>query len=171
MLLAVNIAYFRDLFAGLALGPHGSLSLIGRDGAMLMRQPYDPKVIGRNIKNAATRSRRAAIVALEEPVERPAARQKPDRRSEKEKEIERKLSLPTTVNFDNAPLKQVIDDLRDYHGMNIVPDLPALQEAGISLESPVTIKLDGVPLKTASSATRASRARSSCRPTRTASTT
>jgi diguanylate cyclase (GGDEF)-like protein len=54
VLLAVNIAYFHDLFAGLALGPHGSLSLIGKDGAMVMRQPYDPKVIGRNIKNAAT---------------------------------------------------------------------------------------------------------------------
>ena len=54
VLLAVNIAYFRDLFAGLALGPHGSLSLIGRDGSMLMRQPYDPKIIGRNIKDAAT---------------------------------------------------------------------------------------------------------------------
>jgi len=54
VLLAVNIAYFRDLFAGLSLGPHGSLSLIGKDGAMLMRQPYDPKVIGRNIKAAAT---------------------------------------------------------------------------------------------------------------------
>ena len=54
VLLAVNIAYFHDLFAGLALGPHGSLSLIGRDGSMLMRQPYDPAVIGRNIKDAAT---------------------------------------------------------------------------------------------------------------------
>jgi diguanylate cyclase (GGDEF)-like protein len=54
VLLAVNIAYFHDLFAGLSLGPHGSLSLIGKDGAMVMRQPYDPKVIGRNIKNAAT---------------------------------------------------------------------------------------------------------------------
>ncbi|SOE67064.1 diguanylate cyclase [Burkholderia sp. D7] len=54
VLLAVNIAYFHDLFAGLSLGPHGSLSLIGKDGVMLMRQPYDSKVIGRNIKNAAT---------------------------------------------------------------------------------------------------------------------
>jgi diguanylate cyclase (GGDEF)-like protein len=54
VLLAVNIAYFHDLFGGLTLGPHGSLSLIGKDGAMLMRQPYDPSVIGRNIKNAAT---------------------------------------------------------------------------------------------------------------------
>jgi hypothetical protein len=54
VLLAVNIEYFHNLFAGLSLGPHGSLSLIGKDGAMLMRQPYDPKVIGRNIKAAAT---------------------------------------------------------------------------------------------------------------------
>ena len=55
VLLAVNIAYFHDLFAGLTLGPHGSMSLIGRDGAMLMRQPYDPKVIGRNISAATFR--------------------------------------------------------------------------------------------------------------------
>jgi diguanylate cyclase (GGDEF)-like protein len=54
VLLAVNIAYFHDLFAGLALGPHGSLSLIAKDGTMLMRQPYDLKIIGRNIKSAAT---------------------------------------------------------------------------------------------------------------------
>jgi len=54
VLLTVNIAYFHDLFAGLTLGPHGSISLIGRDGAMLMRQPYDANVIGRNIKSADT---------------------------------------------------------------------------------------------------------------------
>ena len=54
VLLAVNIEYFHNLFGGLTLGPHGSLSLIGRDGAMLMRQPYDAGVIGRNIKDAAT---------------------------------------------------------------------------------------------------------------------
>jgi diguanylate cyclase (GGDEF)-like protein len=54
VLLAVNIAYFHDLFAGLSLGPHGSISLIGKDGVMLMRQPYNPKIIGRNIKTAST---------------------------------------------------------------------------------------------------------------------
>ena len=54
VLLAVNLEYFHTLFAGLALGPHGSLSLIGKDGVMVMRQPYDPRIIGRNIQNAST---------------------------------------------------------------------------------------------------------------------
>ena len=54
VLLTVNLEYFHNLFAGLSLGPSGSLSLIGKDGVMLMRQPYDPRIIGRNIKNAST---------------------------------------------------------------------------------------------------------------------
>jgi diguanylate cyclase (GGDEF)-like protein len=54
VLLAVNLEYFHTLFAGLSLGPHGSMSLIGRDGVMIMRQPYDPRIIGRNISGAST---------------------------------------------------------------------------------------------------------------------
>jgi diguanylate cyclase (GGDEF)-like protein len=54
VLMAVNLEYFHELFAGLSLGPHGSISLIAKDGAMLMRQPYDPAIVGRNIKGAAT---------------------------------------------------------------------------------------------------------------------
>lgn len=54
VLLSVNLEYFHTLFAGLSLGPHGSLSLIGKDGVMLMRQPYDPRIAGRDIRNAST---------------------------------------------------------------------------------------------------------------------
>lgn len=54
VLLSVNLEYFHNLFEGLSLGPHGSLSLIGKDGVMLMRHPYDPHIVGRNIKNAST---------------------------------------------------------------------------------------------------------------------
>lgn len=54
VLLAVNLEYFHDLFAGLSMGPHGSVSLIGKDGVMLMRQPYDVHIIGRNISQAST---------------------------------------------------------------------------------------------------------------------
>ncbi len=54
VLLSVNLEYFHTLFEGLALGPHGSLSLIGKDGVMLMRQPYDPRIVGRDISNAST---------------------------------------------------------------------------------------------------------------------
>lgn len=53
-LMAINLEYFHNLFAGLSLGPHGSMSLIGENGVMVMRQPFDPKIIGRNIRSAST---------------------------------------------------------------------------------------------------------------------
>lgn len=53
-MVAIRLDYFHSLFSGLQLGPHGSVALIGRDGIMVMRQPYDPKVIGRDIKDAST---------------------------------------------------------------------------------------------------------------------
>jgi diguanylate cyclase (GGDEF)-like protein len=54
VLIAINLEYFHQLFAGLSLGPHGAISLIAQDGTMVMRQPYDPSVIGRNISKAST---------------------------------------------------------------------------------------------------------------------
>jgi diguanylate cyclase (GGDEF)-like protein len=54
VLIAVNLEYFHHLFAGLSLGPHGAISLIAQDGLMIMRQPYDSKVIGRDISQAST---------------------------------------------------------------------------------------------------------------------
>ncbi|MEX3959705.1 diguanylate cyclase [Trinickia sp. EG282A] len=54
VMVAIQLDYFHHLFAGLSLGPHGSVALIGRNGAMIMRQPYDVHVIGRNIRNAST---------------------------------------------------------------------------------------------------------------------
>ncbi|MFM0732729.1 sensor domain-containing diguanylate cyclase [Paraburkholderia sediminicola] len=54
VLIAVNLEYFHTLFAGLSLGPHGAVSLIGSDGIMIMRQPYDLRTIGRDISRAST---------------------------------------------------------------------------------------------------------------------
>lgn len=54
VLIAVNLEYFHALFAGLSLGPHGAVSLIGTDGIMVMRQPYDVHTIGRDISKAST---------------------------------------------------------------------------------------------------------------------
>ncbi|SAK61970.1 diguanylate cyclase [Caballeronia fortuita] len=53
-MLAINLEYFRNLFAGLSLGPHGAVSLISHDGLMIMRQPFDAHVIGRDISHADT---------------------------------------------------------------------------------------------------------------------
>ncbi|MPW22802.1 diguanylate cyclase [Paraburkholderia sp. CNPSo 3157] len=54
VMIAINVEYFHKLFAGLALGAHGSMSLIGKDGTMVMRQPYDVRIIGRDISKAST---------------------------------------------------------------------------------------------------------------------
>ncbi|WP_087048589.1 sensor domain-containing diguanylate cyclase [Caballeronia ptereochthonis] len=54
VMVAVNLEYFHKLFAGLSLGPHGAVSLIKKNGIMLMRQPYDPRTIGRDIRKAST---------------------------------------------------------------------------------------------------------------------
>lgn len=52
-MVAVELQYFRQLFDGLSLGSHGTFALMGRDGSVIVRQPYDPNVIGRNIRDAS----------------------------------------------------------------------------------------------------------------------
>lgn len=42
----LRLDYFRKLFAGMNVGPHGSMALMLTDGTMLMRRPYDAGVIG-----------------------------------------------------------------------------------------------------------------------------
>jgi type II secretory pathway component GspD/PulD (secretin) len=71
------------------------------------------------------------------------------RMGDKEREIERRLSTPVNMSFNNATLRHVLDDLRDANGINIVVDERALQEEGVSLDSPVSIKLQNVSLKSA----------------------
>jgi type II secretory pathway component GspD/PulD (secretin) len=71
------------------------------------------------------------------------------RKHPSEKEIERKLTTPITVSFQDAALSTVIDELRTLHGVNIVVDTQATQEDGISLDSSVTIKLEQVSLRSA----------------------
>ncbi|WP_175812177.1 sensor domain-containing diguanylate cyclase [Burkholderia contaminans] len=53
-LITLNLEYFHHLFAGLSLGQHGSMSLIGTDGIMVMRQPYTVGIVGRDIRHATT---------------------------------------------------------------------------------------------------------------------
>jgi type II secretory pathway component GspD/PulD (secretin) len=71
-------------------------------------------------------------------------------KSEKEREIYRKLDGPiSSMDFKDTPLKQVLEDLQGWTGINIVPDTTALNEAGISVDRPVTMKLENIMLKSA----------------------
>ncbi len=71
------------------------------------------------------------------------------RKTAEEREIERKLNSPVNLNFTNAPLRQVIDDLRAFKAVNIYVDDSALGEKGISQDMPVSIKLENISLKSA----------------------
>ncbi len=74
----------------------------------------------------------------------------PETKSAREREIERRLLMPIPgLNFKDTTLEQVINDLADMTGVNVVPDRAALQEAGVGLDRPLTLSVHNVSLKSA----------------------
>lgn len=73
----------------------------------------------------------------------------PQRKSVAEREIEGRLNQPVNLSFNNQPLKDVLEDIRAMYQINIVPDVAALEAEGISLERPITLKLEQISLKSA----------------------
>lgn len=63
--------------------------------------------------------------------------------------IVEKLKKPVTLDFTDSALADVVDFLRDFTGENVVLDRLALEEQGITPDTPITLKLAGVSLKTA----------------------
>jgi signal transduction histidine kinase/DNA-binding response OmpR family regulator len=53
VVLGVRVAYFRDLFGRLGLGPAGSVTLLRDDGTVLMRLPFDRNDVGRIVDATA----------------------------------------------------------------------------------------------------------------------
>jgi general secretion pathway protein D len=73
----------------------------------------------------------------------------PQKKTDKEREIESKLRTPVTLNFTDAPLEQVFNDLRGWEDINIYVDQLALDQEAVSLQRPVSVKLENVSLKSA----------------------
>ena len=65
------------------------------------------------------------------------------------KRLEAALKSPTQMEFNDAPLSNVIDYLKDYHQVEIQLDRKVLGEAGIATDVPVTKSLKGIPLQSA----------------------
>src|SRR5262249_17757734 len=63
--------------------------------------------------------------------------------------LEERLRLPVSLNYKDVPLAQVLNDLRQWQGLNIVLDKKALEEAGISPDLKINIQLENVALKSA----------------------
>ncbi len=63
--------------------------------------------------------------------------------------IERKLSQPISLKFENVPLYRVLQDLPIMSGLNIVTDNAALNAENISLEQQLSFSVENISLKSA----------------------
>jgi len=68
-----------------------------------------------------------------------------------EQNIYRKLEAPISpLNFKDVPLKQAIEDLGTLSGgVNFYIDKAAMDEAGVNLEQPLSLKVENISLKSA----------------------
>ncbi len=69
--------------------------------------------------------------------------------SPSEEKILAVLEEPTSVDFIETPLQDVVDFLKDKHSLEIQLDDKSLEEAGVSGDVPVTRKLHGIRLRSA----------------------
>lgn len=63
--------------------------------------------------------------------------------------IEAALDRPTQIEFVESPLSDVVDFLKDYHGIEIQLDQRALGEAGVATDAPITKNLKNLSLRSA----------------------
>ncbi|MCS7047015.1 MAG: type II and III secretion system protein, partial [Gemmataceae bacterium] len=66
-----------------------------------------------------------------------------------ERDIQRKLELPHSFYWDNTPLSQVIEDISKIANMNVHADVLALKKENISLDMPMTLKVENIKLRSA----------------------
>lgn len=66
---------------------------------------------------------------------------------EAEKKILDQLKEPTRMDFEETPLDEVTEFLREFHGIEIALDTKALDEVGIGSDTPVTVRVRGISLR------------------------
>jgi hypothetical protein len=59
------------------------------------------------------------------------------------------LETPTIIEFVETPLADIVEYLKDYHKVEIQLDKKALDDNGVSSDTPVTRNLRGISLKSA----------------------
>jgi hypothetical protein len=74
---------------------------------------------------------------------------KPGLRAAAEQKIGQALASPTTLEFVETPLSDVVDFLKDYHGIVIQLDNKSLEETGIDSNTQITKSLKGISLASA----------------------
>lgn len=70
-------------------------------------------------------------------------------REAEEERIEKSLSRPITLNFERTPLKEVIAHISTAADINVMLDSLGLEEEGVSTDTPISINVEGIKLKSA----------------------
>ncbi|MCI0334258.1 MAG: general secretion pathway protein GspD [Planctomycetes bacterium] len=74
-------------------------------------------------------------------MKRKGSRDRTDRRTERELEIEQKLKSPVQLRYEDAPLSQVVDELSKLTGVNIHLDPRGLSQEAVNSDTTVTLNL------------------------------
>lgn len=69
--------------------------------------------------------------------------------TESEKRIEEALGKPISLRFDDARLLDVVKQIHKTAGINMALDNMGLEEEGVSTNTPVSINVEAIPLKSA----------------------
>ena len=70
-------------------------------------------------------------------------------KTEEEKRIEKSLSRQVSMHFDNEPLQSVINKLAVDSNINFRLDPQGLEEVQVDSNTPITIQVDGIQMKSA----------------------
>ncbi len=91
-----------------------------------------------------------AQAALEDPSERKtAASGEGAKLTPAEEKIKRALDKPTTLEFVDLSLEDGLNFIHEYHAIKISVNKQALQDEGIALDAPITLKVAGISLRAA----------------------
>lgn len=71
------------------------------------------------------------------------------RRSAGEEQIRAALHEATNIDFVEQPLSEVVQFLEDHHSIQIEIDGKALEDAAVSMDTPITRNLQNIPLASA----------------------
>jgi len=63
--------------------------------------------------------------------------------------IKSQLQTPVTLSYNERPIFEIVEDIRTNQGINIVEDWPAIEDSNLDLETPVTIKVQNISLRSA----------------------
>jgi hypothetical protein len=97
---------------------------------------------------------RSTLPAIRDVEFPPDWKQKTERRlqtlrlTEREKKIIEALDKPTSVNWQNTMLEEVLQELSNQLGENILIDKRSLADLGIDLQRPVTLRANNLSLRT-----------------------